>query len=154
MITRGASIVINRPVRQVFAAMTDTKNLPQWDVGLLEARLTPDGPVGVGLKTIEVRKFRGRTSENAGEVIEFEPNSRITRKSVDMPMTVVGTVTFAATPKGTMVSWRWNLQFSHFFGLVGPLIATAMKRGSEASLRGLKDQLESRITAALLKSEE
>jgi uncharacterized protein YndB with AHSA1/START domain len=147
MITKEASIVINRPVGQVFAAMTDTKNQPQWDPGLLEARLTPDGPVSVGTKITEVRKFMGRTSENTGEVIEFEPNARITRKSVDIPMTVVGTVTFAATSKGTKVIWRWDLQFSRFFVLVGPLIATAMKRGSEISLSGLKNMLESRGTA-------
>ena len=143
MITKEAIIEINRPVEQVFAAMADTKNQPQWDPGLLETHLTPDGPVRVGTKITEVRKFMGRTSENTGEVIEFEPNAKITRKSVDSPMTVVGTLTFAPTPKGTKISWRWDLQFSGFFVLVGPLIAIAMKRGAETILRGLKDRLES-----------
>ena len=143
MITKEASIVINRPVDQVFAAMADAKNQPQWDPGLWEARLTPDSPVSVGTKITEVRKFMGSTTVNTGQVIEFEPNVRLTRKSVDSPMTAVGTLTFAPTPKGTKVSWRWDLQFSGFFVLVGPLIATAMKRGAETSLRGLKDRLES-----------
>ena len=143
MITKETSIVINRPVEQVFAAMADVKNQPQWDPGLLEARLTPDGPVSVGTKITEARKFMGRTSENTGEVIEFEPNVRITRKSVDSPMTVVGTITFASTQKGTKVSWRWDLQFSGFFTLVGSLIAVGMKKGAEASLQGLKEMLES-----------
>ena len=148
MITKEASIVINRPVGQVFAVLVDSKNQPKWDTGLLEARLMPDGPVSVGTRITEVRKLMGRTSENTGEVIEFEPNARITRKSVDMPMTVVGVITFAATPKGTKVSWRWDLQFSRFFVLAGPLIATAMKRGVETSLRGLKGRLESHVPAA------
>lgn len=39
MITKKTSIVINRPVEQVFATMADFKNQPQWDPGLLEARL-------------------------------------------------------------------------------------------------------------------
>src|SRR3972149_1814733 len=103
MITKETSIVINRPVEQVFAAMADVKNQPQWDPGLLEARLTPDGPLSVGTKITEARKFMGRTSENTGEVVEFEPNVRITRKSVDSPMTVVGTIAFASTQKGTRV---------------------------------------------------
>jgi uncharacterized protein YndB with AHSA1/START domain len=142
MITREASIMINRPVGQVFLALVDTKNQPKWDTGLLEARLTPDGPVRVGTRITEVRKFMGRTSENTGEVIEFVPNARITRKSVDMPMTVLGTVTFAATPQGTKVSWRWDLQSKSFFALAVPIIANSMKKGSETSLRGLKDLLE------------
>jgi uncharacterized membrane protein len=149
MITREVSIVINRPVGQVFAALADTKNQPQWDPGLLEARLAPDVPVRIGTKITEVRKFMGRTSENTGEVIEFEPNTRITRKSVDMPMTVVGTVTFTATPEGTKVSWRWDLQSKGLFTLVGPLIANSMNKNSESSLRGLKDLLERPIVPAL-----
>ena len=146
MITRESIVVINSPVGQVFAAMTDTKNQPQWDPGLLEARLTPDAPVSVGTKITEVRKFMGRASENTGEVIEFEPNHRITRKPMDMPMTAVGTITFATTPEGTKVNWRWDLQFKGIFVLVGTFIATAMKRGSETSLRGLKDLLENQVT--------
>jgi hypothetical protein len=85
----------------------------------------------------------GRTSKNTGEVIEFEPNVRITRKSIDMPMTVVGTVTFTATPRGTKVNWRWDLQPRGFYALVGSMIANTMKKGSENSLRSLKDLLES-----------
>ena len=142
MITREASIVIERPVEQVFPAFADTKNQPKWDPGLLEVRLMPDGPVSVGTRIIEVRKIMGRTSENTGEVIEFEPNARITRKSVDTPMTVLGTVTFSATPQGTKINWKWDLQFKGFFALVGMMIANAMKKGSETSLRGLKDLLE------------
>jgi uncharacterized protein YndB with AHSA1/START domain len=144
MITKETSIVINRPVKQVFAVMADARNQPQWDPGLLEARLMPDGPVSIGTKITEVRKFMGRTSENTGEVVEFEPNARITRKSVDSPsMTVMGTLTFTSTSNGTKVSWRWDLQFSGFFTLVGPLIANGMKKGAEASLQGLKEMLES-----------
>jgi uncharacterized membrane protein len=150
MITREASIVVDRPVGQVFAVFADTKNQPQWDTGLLEACLTPDGPVKVGTKITEVRKFMGRTSENTGEVIEFVPNARITRKSVDTHMTVLGSVTFAATPEGTKVDWRWDLQFKGIIALAGPMIATSMKKGSETSLRGLKNLLESRATAASL----
>jgi uncharacterized protein YndB with AHSA1/START domain len=145
MITRETSIVINRPVGQVFAALTDTKNQPRWDTGLIEARLTPDGPVSVGTKITEVRKFMGRTSENTGEVIEFEPNTKISRKSVDMPMSIVGTVTFAATSEGTNVNWKWDLQVKGLFSLAGPMMANSMKKGSEISLRGLKDMLESQV---------
>jgi uncharacterized protein YndB with AHSA1/START domain len=148
MITKETSIEVNRPVEQVFSAMADATKQPQWDPGLLEARLTPDGPVRVGTKITEVRKFMGRTSENTGEVIEFEPDTRIIRKSVESPMTVMGTITFAATPKGTKVSWRWDLQFSGFSGLLGPLIANSMKKGAESSLRGLKDHLEKGVPAA------
>ncbi len=148
MITRQASIIIDRPVWQVFEELIDTKNQPRWDTGLLEACLVPEGPVRVGTRITEVRKFMGRISENTGEVIECEPNTKITRKSVDMPMTVLGTVTFSATSCGTIVNWRWDLQFKGLFVLAGPMIANSMKKGSETSLHGLKDLLESRVIEA------
>ncbi len=148
MITREASIVIDRPVGQVFTALVDSKNQPKWDTGLLEACLTPDGPVGIGTRITELRKLMGRTSENTGEVIEFEPNAKITRKSVNTPMSVLGTVTFTATSRGTKVNWRWDLQPRGFYALVGSMIANTMKKGSENSLRGLKDLLESNGSAA------
>jgi uncharacterized protein YndB with AHSA1/START domain len=143
MIKREASIMIDRPVGQVFTALVDSKNQPKWDTGLLEACITPDGPVGIGTRITEVRKLMGRTSENTGEVIEFEPNAKITRKSVNTPMSVLGTVTFTATPQGTKVNWRWDLQPRGFYALIGSMIANTMKKGSENSLRGLKDLLES-----------
>lgn len=148
MITREVSIEIKRPVEQVFAAMADTSNQPLWDSALLEVRLIPEGPVNVGTKITEVRRFMGRASENTGEVTEFRPNARITRKSAGNPMTVVGTITFAATPSGTKINWRWDLQFSGFFTLFGQLIANSMKNGAENSLRGLKNHLEGKVPAA------
>ena len=148
MLTREASIVIDRPIGQVFAALADTKNQPRWDTGLLEARLVPEGPVSVGTRITEVRKFMGRTSENTGEVIEFEPNARIIRKStVDRPMKLLGSLDFVPAPQGTEVVWRWDLQFSGFMALVGPIIANAMIKGADKSLRGLKDRLESGAAA-------
>ncbi len=148
MITKEASMLFDLPVGQVFTAFVDSKNQPKWDKGLLEACITPDGPVGLGTRITEVRRLMGRTSENTGEVIEFEPNAKITRKSVNMPMTVLGTVTFSTTPQGTKVNWKWDLQPKGFYALVGPLIASSMKKGSENSLRGLKDFLESRFITA------
>jgi len=143
MITREASIVIDRPVGQVFTALVDSKNQPKWDTGLLEACITPDRPVGIGTRITEVRKLMGRTSENTGEVIEVEPNARITRKSIDGSMMVVGTITFAPTPGGTKVNWKWYLQPKGIYALVGSMIANTMKKGSENSLRGVKGLLES-----------
>ncbi len=145
MISKETSIVINRPVEQVFATMADAKNQPKWDSALSEVRLMPDGPVGVGTKISEVRTFLGRTSVNTTEVIEFEPNARITRKTAgEGPFKVGGFLTFNPAPNGTTVNWKWDLQFSGFLALVGPFIASAMIKGADKSLIGLKNLLEGR----------
>lgn len=53
MITREASVMIDRPVGQVFTALVDSKNQPKWDTGLLETCMTPDGLVGIGTRKLK-----------------------------------------------------------------------------------------------------
>ena len=53
------SIVINRPVEEVFAAYTNLENHPKWHPGILEAVKTPDGPIGVGTTWRIARKVLG-----------------------------------------------------------------------------------------------
>ena len=70
MVNVETSIIINRPIEEVFAYLTDAGNNPQWDLGLVEVRQTPERPVGVGTRITEVRKFLGRKMETTSEVVE------------------------------------------------------------------------------------
>ncbi len=54
------SVVINRPIEDVFNYSTDPGNTPEWQTGLLESRLTSAGPIGVGSTIRDVRMFMGR----------------------------------------------------------------------------------------------
>lgn len=63
MIDVEDSIVINRPIGEVFAFVADQTNAPRWQNGLEQVRRTTDGPPGVGTKHVVVRKFLGRRLE-------------------------------------------------------------------------------------------
>jgi uncharacterized protein YndB with AHSA1/START domain len=54
------SIVINRPIEDVFVYSTDPENTPKWQTGLLESRVTSAGPIGAGSTIRDVRVFMGR----------------------------------------------------------------------------------------------
>lgn len=43
-----ASITINRPIAEVFAFVTDFSKATQYQPGIIEARVTSSGSVGVG----------------------------------------------------------------------------------------------------------
>ena len=48
MIRIETSIVINRPVKEVFAFLSNFENWPKWSPGLLENKKTSDGPISRG----------------------------------------------------------------------------------------------------------
>jgi uncharacterized membrane protein len=55
-----ASVVVNRPVEEVFTFMRDIKNWLKWQSGMLEAEQSSEGPVGVGTTYQGVNQFLGR----------------------------------------------------------------------------------------------
>jgi uncharacterized protein YndB with AHSA1/START domain len=67
-------VVIDRPVADVFAYLTDVRNLPDWQATAQRADWERDGAVRVGSRLRERRLFMGRTIESTLEVTAFEPD--------------------------------------------------------------------------------
>jgi uncharacterized membrane protein len=143
MITVDESVVIKRPVEEVFGFLTDHRNDIRWQDGLLEVRLTPDGPVGVGTRVTEVRKFMGRRIETTGEITEFTPNVKSARKTLEGPMDVSGYVAFEPVREGTKVTQHMEMHTRGFMALADPLVAGSLRRGLAAALGDAKALLES-----------
>jgi uncharacterized protein YndB with AHSA1/START domain len=144
MITVETSIIINRSIEEVFAYLTDARNDPQWDTGLLEVRQTPESPVGLGTQITEVRKFLGRKIETTGEVVEYEPPTKYSRKITAGPFPIAGSLTFEPTAEGTKVTWKIEMQPGGYFALAEPLFARILRRQLETLLGDAKDLLENR----------
>jgi uncharacterized protein YndB with AHSA1/START domain len=86
MIKVDASVVIQRPVEEVFAYSTNPANSTKWQEGLVESRMTSQGPIGVGTQITDVRKFLGRDLDSKLEVSAYQPNKSITMKTVSGPV--------------------------------------------------------------------
>ena len=148
MINVETSSIINRPIEEVFAFLTDARNSPQWDSGLVDIQQTPQSPVGVGTRITEVRKFLGRKMETTSEVVEYEPSTKYTRKGTGGPFPVTGSLTFEPMAEGTKVIWTFEMKPGGFFALAEPLVTRSLKRQLEAGLGDVKDMLESRVATA------
>ncbi|HET9589412.1 MAG TPA: SRPBCC family protein, partial [Anaerolineales bacterium] len=68
MIKVEHSVIIERPVPEVFAFVADPANNTKWQEGLVESHLDSPGPMGVGSQVVDVRKFIGRDMESRLEV--------------------------------------------------------------------------------------
>ena len=137
------SIVINRPVEDVWAFMANPENDAQWTSGLVEATKISDGPMGVGAQIKDVRRFLGRQIESTLEITEWEPNKRSSMKSLSGPIRFNGTRTYESVEGGTRVTEAVEAEISGFFRLAEPLVVRMGKRQIEADYGNLKDLLES-----------
>src|SRR5262245_60593653 len=87
MIKIETSTVINRPVEQVFAVVSNPESYLKWSPGLVEVKKTSEGPIGVGATWRLVRQAFGRRLEGDLELTEYEPNRKFTLESKSGPIT-------------------------------------------------------------------
>ncbi len=146
MINEEHSVIIRRPIEEVFAYVSDLRHSVEWQSGVVEVRKTTEGPLGVGTQFIFVRKFLGRRMEGSSEFVAYEPNTKVTFRAISGPATGESSHLFEPTPEGTKVTSKVEMQMGGFFGgLAEPLIAASLRREMEAGAGELKDLLEHRV---------
>ena len=137
-----SSVLINRPVEEVFAFVTEPGNSTLWQSGCLESVKTSEGPVGVGTTGREVRRFLGLQIETTGEVTDFEPNKRSSVKTTSGPAQGQATWTFESAGGGTTFATAIDVDLGGLFKLAGPVLSRMIERQIETDLANLKDLLE------------
>ena len=142
MVKIEGSVVINRPIEEVFAYLTRPENGLQFRAGLLEAEQTSEGPMGVGTTFREVEQFLGRRTETTYEVTEYEPNSKFAFRATSGPMPAEVSETFEPVEGSTRVAFTMEFELGGLFKLAEPVVARMAKRQVEADIGNAKDLLE------------
>ena len=99
------TLVVGRPVAEVWAYFEDPANVPEWQGGVAEVRKETDGPVGVGTRLTEVREFAGRRIESTLEVTAHEPERRFDLRVVNGPIAFEIEHTFEPVDGGTRITF-------------------------------------------------
>jgi len=147
MIKVEKSIVVRRPIGEVFAFVADQTNAPMWQSGLLEVRRTTEGPLGIGTQHTAVRKFMGRRVEATNEYVVYEPNKEVTFKGIAGSAHFQHSYLTEPTSEGTKLTSRMEMRSNGLFGLAEPLITSSLRREFAASLGELKSRLENGVVA-------
>ena len=142
MVTVEETIVIERPIEEVFAYLTDPARIPEWQSSALEARLEDDGPMRAGSTVIEERKFLGRRMKSTMQVLEHEFPHRFRIKTSSGPVQFEVTNTLSTAERGTHISAVLEGEPGGFFRVAEPLVARAVARELRNNLETLKDVLE------------
>ena len=136
------SLVINRPIEEVFAYTTNFENQPDWQSRLLEAEKTSEGPIGVGTTWRLVAKFLGQRVETTTVITEYELNRTYAGKSTSGPVPVEARQSYEPIPGGTRITFTAEAQPGSFFKLAEPLVMSLLKRQGEADAATLKALME------------
>ena len=95
------SIMINRPIEEVFGFLANLENDLEWRREWVDAKNTSGGSLGVGATFRLSSEFLGRQIPTVYEVIEYEPNRRAAWKAVSGPLPLTFQRTFERVEGGT-----------------------------------------------------
>ena len=133
MINLDISTLIDRPVKDVFAFVTDSNNMPKWNSAVVSMQQITPGPVGLGTKF-----------KNVGEmqVITFEPDSKYGFQMQAGPMQVKVNLGFKTVGTGTKLSLNAQGNPAGVFKLAEGVMQGRVKSMMEENLARLKSVLE------------
>lgn len=139
------SIVINKPVEQVWNFLTEFRNTPKWDIGVLETKQISEGPAGLGTTFQNIGPFLGRNSVREYKVTEYEPNKKVAVKLITQEKFIREaevSYTFNPAKNGTILTFTGRIEFSGFFKLIQPILLKRAKRDGQGDLDNLKRLIE------------
>jgi len=136
------SIIIQRPIEEVFAAATEFNRLPAWRSGLIDAAITSEGPIQSGATYRFNIKAMGKALETTGQIETYEPPAFYGWKATSGPFPMSGSIRCEAVAEGTRITDTLEAEPGGFFKLAEPLLMKQQRNQMEKDLKQLKDLLE------------
>ncbi|RJP36032.1 MAG: hypothetical protein C4547_08250 [Phycisphaerales bacterium] len=131
---------IEAPVERVFQLASDVPNCHQRISGIVRVEMLTDGPIGVGARWRETRRFGKHEAVETLSMIEFEPNRRYTVACNSCGCAYRTTFHFQPAGRGTNVRLEMDARpvtlfarvLSPITGLIfGPMMKKCMRKDLE-----------------------
>jgi carbon monoxide dehydrogenase subunit G len=141
MINVEKSVLINKPVAEVFEFVSNNDNTTKWQGGV--EGIIPEGPPNVvGSRYTEVRKFMGQEMKSTLEITAFEQNARWAAKVIKGPVPFEVTATFEPSGAGTKMTMRVDGEPKGFFKVAEGMLKGQLEKSLEEDANRLKGILE------------
>jgi uncharacterized protein YndB with AHSA1/START domain len=135
-------VVVNRPVAEVFAYVTDPSKLSEWQTNTVEVEQLTDGPLGVGTRLREVHAAGRKRVEQVVEVTAYEPERRFDLDLVEGPLPLNARHTFEAVAGGTVIHFAAEGRAPGAMRLAEPLLKPILRSQFRRHYARLKERLE------------
>lgn len=142
MISFELGTLLDRPMKDVFAFVSDLRNGPKWQSQLVEVQQTSSGPIGVGTTYKTTGELMGRRLEGNAEVTDYQPDSMFGFKMDAGPVQVRAIINLKPAGTGTRLSLKGEGNPGGVFKLAEGALAKQIKSQMEANLARLKSVLE------------
>jgi uncharacterized membrane protein len=136
------SVVIARPVTEVFAFVSDHENLPAWTVGVKRSERLTEGPPASGSRYRVVGALLGRTIESSYQLTAFEPGRGFDGTMTSPMFGFTEQYRFEPDHDATRVSMTASVEPRGIFRVLTPVMAAGVRRQVKADHRRLKTVLE------------
>jgi carbon monoxide dehydrogenase subunit G len=140
--TVHSSVVINRPIEDVFVVLTNVENTGKWFPGQVEEWWTSPPPRGVGSTRHARVKMGLMTSENDAVATVYEPPNRAVLKGTSKNAPFEAELTFARVEGGTKVDSNIELFLRGPAKLFGPMFTRWYGKSWDRGLVNLKRMME------------
>jgi len=142
MSTVAARIVIERPIEDVFAVLTNVENTARWFPADVEEHWTSPPPHGVGSTRRAITRTFGRVTENDAVVTEYDPPRRAVMQGTTPNAPFTAALDFAPVGTGTQVTVTTEFDFRGVMRLLGPPFARWYRGAFTKGLANLKRLME------------
>jgi carbon monoxide dehydrogenase subunit G len=142
MINLDFGVLIDRPMKDVFAFVSNPNNMSKWNSAIVSLEQTTPGKVDVGSKFKTVGEMMGRRIEGDMQITAYDPDTKCGFQVNAGPMQVNLTLTFKTVGTGTKVSLNAQGNPGGLFKLAEGVMAGQVKSMMEGNLARLKTALE------------
>ena len=139
-----ATVVIDRPIEEVFAFLADGENDPKFSPRVQKIEKTTPGPPGVGTVYVSTVKDAGMKTKREFKITEFERPTRIrwAEQSKNLITAPEGGYDLVPEGSGTRVT-IYNVLEGHGPGkLIAPLALRSARKGADDFGRSIKRAVE------------
>jgi Polyketide cyclase / dehydrase and lipid transport. len=135
-------VIINRPIQEVFAFVTDHANDKQWKPFVVESRQVSAGPINVGTMFEVTVVSWNRHIPGHVEVLEYEPYRWYAYKSHSQPLPFIASLSFTPTPSGTAIRGDVKFQARGAWRWLTPLLLIIIRSQSKQTFARLKKVMD------------
>ena len=134
--------IINRPIQEVFAFVTDHANDKYWKPFVTESRKISEGSIGVGTRFEIVTVAWGHRRSGEVEILEYEPDHMFAYRGHDRYFPFVGQLMFSTTSSGTHLRGYVEFQAQGLWKLFAPFMLMFFRSQTKRTFARLKQILE------------
>lgn len=136
------SVVVDRPIEEVWAFLTDPFHMARYGIGTLGARLDPPEPIRVGTTFRGRAAFLGFEGKISAVITECDPPRAFTSSGRVMGLALSRRTTLEATADGTRVVRATEYHPGSASKLVWWIVEPLARRREDDVARAIKKLLE------------